>query len=363
MHRTQPILHVCKQNGGASELQSEVKIAPNNPTNNVLPPSTSEDAISEALAASGYPLQVKISRMLYEMISEQKGSQVVEEWVFIDRETQKSRAIDILCELRLPWNPADKTYPLVSLLIECKASSQPLVFFESPSPYDLTEMRAYPKIVGLPHQRIRLKYPGPVPYADVVPQQLIAVKTIPRLIEPSAHASVFTKVILKGKKAEVQPVQNEPRGASTSGADAYQNIVLPLTKAVQHYDATKMPAKGYSHFQAVALFAVAVFEGPLMYSSQVGQDLVMAPWIRLSRHEYIESNVPVYRDGLLAIDVVHASFFRTYLTEFIQPFASAFGVNVRRQAAVLANGVGVLPRFAYDDQFFHENATVSPSEL
>jgi hypothetical protein len=131
---------------------------------------------------------------------------------------------------------------------------------------------------------------------------------------------------------------------------------------MQHYELVKRPGAQHTHFQAVAAFAVAVVDGPLLYYTQNGEELVMAPWVRLSRHEYVDSDTPVYRDGLFVIDVVHANFFEPYVAEFIEPFAARFQGNVRRQATVLANGEGYLPRLGHNDQFFLEHAVANASD-
>lgn len=328
-----------------------MKSTGDNPAANILPSGMTEKVLLDAVNASGFPLQVAISRRL-NAITGYPAAEVFEEWTFVDSDEHKQRALDMVFELKLSLDFADLAYPSIALLIECKASKQPFVFFEAPPPYDLKELRSYPRIVGLRHGRVKLHVAtGFPPYVTIVPQQLLAVKDIALPVSPAAHAHTYTKVIPDSKKF------------SASAAEAYNSIVLPLTKAVRHYEHIKEPAPEHSHFQAIAVFAVAVIDGPILYSSLDGSGLVLAPWIRLSKHELFESPVPVYRDSLMAIDFVHADFFETYLTEFILPFGDEFAKRVKRQASVLAAGEGFLPTFEYDDKYFHKAAaTLSPRD-
>jgi hypothetical protein len=301
--------------------------------------------IKEAITSSGFPLQVAISRRL-NAIEGYPAVEVFQEWTYVDPVEQKQRALDIVLELKLPFDPKDQTYAELAMLIECKASRQPLVFFEAPAPYDLKEHRSYPKIAGLKRDRIKLNVAtGLPPYVMIVPQQLLAFKTFSTSTNPAAHAHIYTKVVHdKGK-------------LGTSGADVYNSIVLPLAKAGLHYAQIKEPAAQHTFFRAYAVFIVAVIDGPIVYSPLDGSDLLLAPWIRLSKHELSESPIPAYRDSLLTIDFVHADYFERYLTEYIIPFADQFAVRIKRQAKVLATGEGVLPRFhTYDDSVFYEEA-------
>jgi hypothetical protein len=323
---------------------------PDNPPENVLPSSISEAAVIEALAASGYPLQVSVARQLRD-IKEYKSVNyepitIIEEWTFIDRDTEKPRGLDILFELKLPFTYMDKTYAALTLLIECKASKHPFVFFETASPYELREFRSYPKIVGLRNERITLNIAsGFIPYMLVVPQQLLAIKDIPTTLAPAAHASSYTKVIPEGRKAR------------TSGEDAYNSTVLPLLKAMAHYATVKLPAVEHTHFHAIATFAIAVIDAPLLVSRTNG-DLVRVPWVRLSKHELAEGDRPGHRDDLSVIDFVHAAFFHRFLCEFILPFASHFTERVKRQRNVLAAGKGQLPHVSDADSYYLDNASI-----
>lgn len=319
-----------------------VKTSEGNPVANVIPAGMTEAAVLEAVNSSGFPLQVAVSRRL-NAITNYPAVEVFEEWTFVDSDEHKERALDLVLELKLPFEPPDLTYGSIAMLIECKASKQPFVFFEAPLPYDLREQRVYPRIVGLKHSRVKLHVKtGVPPYVTIVPQQLVAVKDIAITASPSAHAHTYTKVIPDGKKL------------SASGAEAYNSIVLPLMKALRHYERIKQPAPGHSHFHAIAVFPVAIINGPIMYSPLDGSGLIMAPWIRLSKHELFESDVPVYRDSLAVIDFVHADYFERYLTDFILPFADQYAKRVKRQAPILATGEGVIPAFTYNDRFFYE---------
>src|SRR5688572_9886709 len=100
---------------------------PHNPVGNVLPAGIEESTVADAVSRSGYPIQTFLASVL-----RADSWYVQEEWSFIDQDSGSLRALDLHAEYPL-YNEHDegdaRVYPGVTLLIECKQSSMPYVFF------------------------------------------------------------------------------------------------------------------------------------------------------------------------------------------------------------------------------------------
>ena len=119
-------------------------MAPNNPDGNCLSKGVSVDAVQAAIDKSGCPLQTVLGNLLRDDFA------VQDEWSFLDRDTKELRAIDLHAgkELfdRTRLNESPRVRPSINLLVECKQSELPYVFFLSPKPYWTPE---FPLISGL----------------------------------------------------------------------------------------------------------------------------------------------------------------------------------------------------------------------
>lgn len=96
-----------------------------------LPAGMDPDGFMNAVAGSGYPLQMYAARVLKD-----RGFWIQEEWAYIDRDGDRRRAIDLLGgRSRGSYeSSAESSSVSVELLIECKQSRQPYVFFEAINP-------------------------------------------------------------------------------------------------------------------------------------------------------------------------------------------------------------------------------------
>ena len=101
-----------------------MKAAAGNPSGNVIGAGLHESQVEEAVRRSGYPLQTVIARAL------STAFHVREEWSYIDADTAELRTLDLLAER--PFYESDvhsRVRPTLDLLIECKQSDLPYVFF------------------------------------------------------------------------------------------------------------------------------------------------------------------------------------------------------------------------------------------
>lgn len=76
---------------------------------------------------------------------------VTEEWGYIDRDSKDHRTLDIFAHKRLHEDNDAPIQPNLVLLIECKRSSHPYVFFENVIE---RSMPGFPFVSGLPRNRV-----------------------------------------------------------------------------------------------------------------------------------------------------------------------------------------------------------------
>lgn len=86
-----------------------------------------EDQIVSALAQSGYLFEHDVATLLSDL-----GFHVETSWAFADRDTDKSREIDVRAVKRLATYEKHNLQVFIELLVECKDFASPLVFLERP---------------------------------------------------------------------------------------------------------------------------------------------------------------------------------------------------------------------------------------
>src|SRR5690606_23735306 len=170
-------------------------------------------------------------------------------WSYIDRDTSELRSIDLCVELRLHgWEPQPRVRPCLNLLIECKQSTMPFVFFEACNQGG--EFRDFPVIAGLRSDKIIVK-------TDDDPSSWIfPICTALELDEDDFYldptvSHTLSKCVRKGAELEL------------SGTDAYNSMVLPLVKATQHFRHSEHPIKTAQYFDLHLAVPIAVVDAPM----------------------------------------------------------------------------------------------------
>ena len=277
--------------------------APHNPAGNQLGAGLTEDQIRDAVAKSGYPLQTIVGDLLRsKVVAEDANFQVQEEWSYVDRDTKELRAVDLLADLRLyDWKLHPRVRPHLNLLIECKQSALPFIFFETSRTPWLTN---FPTIAGLAKDKIVLTSDDdPSSWIYTVPHALSLDKEPFQTALRTCHT--LSKCVRKGSAIEL------------SGSEAYNGLILPLVKAVQHFVRSQSPVDTRWYFDCHATLAVAILDAPMVSvgAGQMGPNLTAVPWVRVVRHEYEEEAERFERDQLWVVDVVHREFVSAYLDE------------------------------------------------
>lgn len=288
-----------------------------NPPQNALGPGLTEGLVRTAVDASGYPLQTVVAQEF-----RKRDWAVEEEWSYLDRDSDELRTIDLRTALRLHgWNPQPRVRPQVNLLIECKQSALPYMFFVSASPVWIPR---FPIVVGLREDNIAvISDDDPSTWnfgvVSAMGLDMHAFRTAP----PIARA--FSKCVRKGPELEL------------SGSDAYSSLILPLVKALHHIENAEEPPNTAYYFDAHLVCAVGVLDAPMIAVDGTVDPptLTLVPWIRVLRHEYSEEEPHWQREKLWTVDVVHKAFLGRYIDEHLLPFAKEFGqLAVKHQVEI-----------------------------
>jgi hypothetical protein len=289
-------------NLGRTQLDTNL----NNPSGNVLPQGLDSELLETAVKLSGYPLQTAVAVEL------QKHFNVIEEWGFVDRETGTKRSLDLfaykpLTEKALEAN--NRSNPVLTLLVECKRSDLPFVFFKSVTQ---REIPGFPAVHGLTSKRVEviegntLSYKYVSQYLDLLEHSFVSSDVI--------VCNTFCKASRKGKELEL------------SGTEPFNNIVLPLISALEHSFAYyKAQHKDQAKYPSLTL-GICVLDAPMIVADATKTDnaLTLTPWIRVIRQEapIDPRNERNYEHH--AIDIVHSGFLTTFIEQHVIPFADFF---------------------------------------
>jgi len=298
-----------------------MKTSSENPDSNILGNGLNESDIAQAVRASGYPLQIIVSKIL------SKKFYLIEEWSYLDNDTE--RTIDLLAEIRLFEfsEPQPRVRPTLNLLIECKQSDLPYIFFISPGkPY----VPKFPNITGLSSENVVITSDDDPSSWNYSALQALGLHLHPFLSEQPKFCMTFSKCARKGKNIEL------------SGSAPFQGLVFPLLKAVSHFKEVEKPPETAWYFDAHLALGLAVLDAPMVgvRVTEDGNELELIPWARVVRHQSTESSAWSQRASSNAIDVVHADYLAQYIQGKLMPFAEEFSKLALKHQHVLAEGRG-----------------------
>lgn len=307
--------------------------AQGNPVSNALAAGITDAMVRDAVTASGYPLQLTVARSLSKMFL------LREEWSYQDSEINSIRTMDLLASRMLYDHAAirTRTRPGLNLVIECKRSDLPFVFF-------LTEttpwMPDFPLIAGLRRDTIRVITDDSLSSWIYNPLTVLSMDSHPFVRTSVPHCVTFSKCVRSGKEL------------SLSGSEAYQSIILPITKATRYLKLARTPPKTARYFDCELTIGLAVIDAPMVSVRLEGSEtkVELAPWIRVVRHEPRESDRKVDRSQVLGIDIVHRGFLNSYVDQHVMPFAETFASLCLKHNQILADGLGFVPGMEADSR-------------
>ncbi len=302
---------------------------PQNPSGNVLRAGVTEDDIAAAVGDAGYPLQTLVASRLRNSFGV-----VSEEWSYADRQSGKLRAIDVSATRFLQdWEPHVRVRPCLDLLLECKKSELPYVFFLSDSN---PSMSNFPFLAGLHRYEITTHSDAERSTWALPILTALGLDAHPFRSTAPPYCMSFSKCVRKGKALEL------------SGTESFHSLVLPLIEAQHHFRSLKAPPTTAQHFNMHMVVAVGVLDAPMVAVtlSNGANAFSLVPWVRVVRHESSDGEYLWEREQYYAIDVVHHGFLERYLDDHALPFAEAAAHHaVKYQTEVitgeaLARGMG-----------------------
>lgn len=311
-----------------------------NPDSNNLSAGITEHELDGAIKKSGYPLQSIIASWLrFDFPPDySRHWYVEEEWSYLDSDTHEIRTMDIhasasLSNLNNPGsdlqtpdgNPIGNylVLPYLELLIECKQSELPYVFFLTTK----RSVRDFPMISGLHSDSILLE-------AFSEEGETISILEALGLqnhsfLSDCNHASTFTRCERKGGGS----------GLRLSGDEPYNQIVLPLVKSATYLSGRNKPANEAEDFSCSIVICLGILNAPMVgvRVTEHSHALTMLPWVRVVRHHQEKSSTQP-KKKMIAIDILHKDFFHTYMNSHLLPFAEDFSRSCGENEITLVTG-------------------------
>lgn len=297
-----------------------------------------EQSLLDAIHRSGYPLQARVVDVIRETFGDWQWLDAIsEEWSFVDPETQQSRNLDLLIQRGLrgvndelphdPGVPTDSRALLrhqLSLLIECKQSSLPYVFFTRPHVYP----EELPIVLGAPADDIELGYAGEEPFAVTPLTDIIGYAESAQ--RPGHVASVAAKASFrKGGELEL------------SGADVFRGLTLPVRKALQHYRSLCSTPRFYCTVRYT--YPVVVLDAP-MYAYSSDGELSPVDVVRVALTEPSEEAWDTTFNTSHSLDFVKLDHLAVYLAA-CEKRSTEIAKRLDSMATVALMGRGILPPF------------------
>jgi hypothetical protein len=303
---------------------ADVKSDPNNPPGNVLAKGTTNDMVEDAVRKSGYPVQTEVAVALLE-----RELDVYEEWSYPDRDSAKLRAIDV-AGLKQLGDESDTIGARLALLIECKRSGTPYVFFRSATDRQTPD---FPAVYALDRKGIDVSVTGKGS-SNAFAARAFGLDEMPFVAAGPPMVSTFAKTELKGDKALL------------SGEDVYSGILMPLIGAMDQASEFVVGWHSGGKAHPALTLGLCVLDAPMILADarKRPHDLSLTPWVRITRHEIItDPRATARRTRFYAFDIVHLDFFSRFLDEHLLPFAEQYAQRVKQMTAIIQRGQAQAP--------------------
>jgi hypothetical protein len=299
-----------------------VRVSSNNPPTNKLENGITESDILNAVSQSGFPLQSFVANEL-------ESFQIQEEWLYIDRDTNEQRALDIMAQRPLELNEQwfkVRVRPHLCLLIECKKSNSPWVFFLSKKIW----LSKFPRVAGLKSEEIQFKTNGDLSTHSFPLMESLGLSSHTFVTSDVPTCTSFSKCVRKLKEAEL------------TGDESYKSLVFPLGKAFNYFLGEVNPTHSPSYFDARLTLGIGVVDAPMVGIdfSESQPEPIMMPWVRIPKYDEADELARLWGGhyNTFAFDVVHKDFFTDYLQKHVLPFSNQFGEIVCKHGPELASG-------------------------
>jgi hypothetical protein len=250
-----------------------------------------------------------------------EGFGVTEEWGYIDRETKEHRSLDIFAFRGMPAD--GNIQARLALLIECKRSINPYVFFRNVVD---REIPGFPNIGGLTVNSMFLSALTSNRSLQTSPPELLGLPELPFVRPGPPHCSAFGMATAQGDKVYM------------SGEDPYKSMILPLTNAMDHAASLYQAREKPTFLRPTLILGIGVIDAPMLVVNNPREPIPsLTPWVRVPRQEARVDNS--WRQHVYyVIEVVHSDFFDEFVSDHLVPFFNEFAARVSRQSSVLLKG-------------------------
>lgn len=279
--------------------------SPDNPAQNKLPDGFRDDRITDAVRRSGYPLQTVVAQALLPRF------QVTEEWGYSDRDTQEHRSLDLFASYTITKPAGSQLRPTLALLIECKRSALPYLFFRAAVP---ETPREFPAVLGL-SDNYELHVPGGVRY--ISPSALLRLDEFRFVNSGPPLCNALAKSA--GEKNQ--------KALKLSGTVPYKTTILPLISALEHLRLLYTPVQ--PPYAPCVTLCICVLDAPMILVEGTPEDpqLTLSPWVRVVRGE-AQQVERWFKYRQYVVDFVHRQFLADFLSQHLLPFADQFSDRV-----------------------------------
>ena len=269
------------------------------------------EKIKEEIEKSGFPLEIEVSKVL-----KRHEWRVLNQQYYFDRDERKGRTIDVMAYVAEHSEIGDYKPFHVSLIIECKSSSTPWVFWTTQKdkklfsfPFMLVKHWARPRGITPGRKRYDdwLKW---MPYSHIYSPNLDRVALI--------HYEPFKK----GKGRKIFEASNQVMKALSFELMRHKKLALLMPNLHALF----------------ILYPVIVFDGRLFELRVENGDLKVLPV------EYLQYWTSTLREDFL-IDVIKKEFLSTYLEE-LKAEINKMKVELEKQASPINHS----PRDVHDDK-------------
>lgn len=297
-----------------------VNQSPDNPPDNKLPSGFRLERITDAVRHSGYPLQTVVAQALLPRFK------VIEEWGYSDRDTQDHRSLDLFTSYTITKRPGSQLTPTLALLIECKRSALPYLFFSAAVP---DTPREFPAVLGLPDD-YELHAPGGTRY--ISPSAFLRLDDFRFVNAGPPLCNALAKSAGERKQQTLK----------LSGAVPFKTAILPLISALEHLRRLYTPAQ--PPYAPCVTLCICVLDAPMILAEGTPEDpqLTLSPWIRVVRGEAVQVE-RWFRYRHYVVDLVQRHFLAAFLSQHLLPFADSFSDRVLQGEPLVLGRKGRVP--------------------
>lgn len=292
---------------------------PSNRDENTLPPGLDEQALLQAIRSSGYPLQGITAYKL------QQDFRVREEWAYVERDSKDHRRLDVFAYKSLTPHEDAKISPRLAVLVECKRSVHPYVFFQS-----VTRRTApgFPRIAGLKRGHVSVRQRDGRRTLEAPGSIALGLRDLEFADPGPPCCCAFSRAEMSGSKV------------SLSGAQPFNALVQPLVSASEHTAEMHRAAERPGRLFPTLVLSLGVLDAPMILVEDPAKEAVpvLAPWVRLLYEETAPARPGGARYKSYALDIVHISFLDAYVADHLLPFSQAFAERASASGDVLLQG-------------------------